>query len=154
MTMAAEWRSYLEFLLAGSGPELEGGAELEVSDRNGEVVFLAPLARHFRIDDGGTLWVRPVVGGYRPEPGQGMPPYAFSLNAARPRGLDPVSVRQEGLELVLELDSGEVARIRPAGRETLPELQRWDSFYLLVLTAEEEADLDALWGDSYLGDWA
>jgi hypothetical protein len=154
VTKAAEWRSYLEFLLAGSGAELGGGAELEVSDRNGEVVFLAPLARHFRIDEGGTLWVRPVVGGYRPEPGQGMPPYAFSLNAARPRGLDPVSVRQEGLELVLELDSGEVARIRPAGRETLPELQRWDSFYLLVLTAEEEADLDALWGDSYLGDWA
>ena len=40
---AAEWRSYLEFLLAGSGAGLEGGAELEVSDRNGEVVFLAPL---------------------------------------------------------------------------------------------------------------
>ena len=154
MTKAAEWRSYLEFLLAGSGAELEGGAELEVSDRNGEVVFLAPLARHFRIDEGGTLWVRPVVGGYRPEPGQGMPRYAFSLNAARPRGLDTVSVRREGLELVLELDSGEVARIRPAGPETLPELQRWDSFYLLVLTAQEEADLDALWGDSYLGHWA
>jgi len=47
-----------------------------------------------------------------------------------------------------------IARIRPAGPETLPELQRWDSFYLLVLTAQEEADLDALWGDSYLGDWA
>jgi hypothetical protein len=50
--------------------------------------------------------------------------------------------------------AGEVARIRPAGPDTLPELQRWDSFYLLVLTAQEEADLDALWGDSYLGDWA
>ena len=154
MTKAAEWRSHLEFLLAGAGAELEGGAELEVSDRSGEVVFLAPLARHFRVDETGTLWVRPVVGGYRPEPGQGMPPYAFSLNAARRRGLDPVSVRREGLELVLELYSGEVARIRPAVPETLPELQRWDSFYLLVLTADEEADLDALWGDSYLGDWA
>jgi hypothetical protein len=83
-----------------------------------------------------------------------MPPYAFSLNAARPRGLDQVSARREGLELVLELDSGEVARIRPAGPETLPELQRWDTFYLLVQTAQEEAELDALWGDSYLGDWA
>jgi hypothetical protein len=154
VTEAAEWRSYLEFLLTGAGAELEGGAELEVSNPSGEVVFLAPLARHCRVDENGTLWLRPVVGGYRPEPGQGMPPYAFSLNAARPRGLDPVSIRQEGLELVLELDSGEVARIRPAGPDTFPELQRWDSFYLLVLTAQEEADLDALWGDSYLGDWA
>jgi len=24
----------------------------------------------------------------------------------------------------------------------------------MVLTAQEEADLDALWSDSYLGDWA
>jgi len=40
------------------------------------------------------------------------------------------------------------------GLATLPELQRWDSFYLLVLTADEEAHLDALWGDSYFGDWA
>jgi hypothetical protein len=150
----AEWRSHLEFLLAGTGRELEDGAELEVTDRNGDVVFLAPLARHCRVDENGTVWVRPVVGGYRPAPGQGMPPYAFSLNAARPRGLDPVSIQREGLELVLELDSGEVARIRPAGRDTLPELQRWDSFYLLVLTTQEEADLDALWGDSYLGYWA
>lgn len=154
MTEDAEWRSHLEFLLAGAGAGLDGGAELEVSDGSGEIVFLAPLARHWRVDENGTLWVRTVVGGYRPEPGQGMPPYAFSLNAARPRGLDKVSVRREGLELVLELDSGEVARIRPAGPETLPELQRWDTFYLLVLTAQEEAELDALWGDSYLGDWA
>jgi hypothetical protein len=27
-----------------------------------------------------------------------MPPYAFSLNAARRRGLDPVSVRREDIE--------------------------------------------------------
>ena len=51
------------------------------------------------------------------------------------------------------LYSGEAARNRPAGPETLPQLQRWDSFYLLVVTADEEADLDAQWGDSYLGDW-
>ncbi len=153
MTEQADWRSHLEFLLAGAGRDLEGGAELEVSDSKGEVVFLAPLARHWRIDEDGTLWVRPVVGGYRPEPGQGLPSYAFSLDAARRRGLDPVSIRLEGSELVLELYSGEVARIRPAGPKTLPQLQRWDTFYLMVLTAQEEADLDALWGDSYLGDW-
>ena len=154
MTEDGEWRSYLEFLLAGAGRELEGGAELEVSDRGGEVVFLAPLARHYRVDETGTLWVRPVVGGYGPEPGHGMPPYAFSLEAARRRALEPLRIRREGPELVLELYSGQSARIRPAGPETLPELQRWDSFYLLVLTAREEADLDALWGDSYMGEWA
>ncbi|MEA2589020.1 MAG: hypothetical protein QOH66_1947 [Actinomycetota bacterium] len=132
----------------------KGEAELEVSDRSGEVVFRAPLARHCQVDETGTLWVRPVVGGYRPEPAQGMPEYAFSLTAARRRGLDPVNVRREGPELILELYSGEVARIRPAGPKTLPELQHWDTFYFLVLTAQEEADLDALWSDSYLGDWA
>jgi hypothetical protein len=68
------------------GAELGGGAELEVSDHGGEVVFLAPLARHLQVDETGTLWVRPVVGGYRPEPGQGMPEYAFSLSAARGGG--------------------------------------------------------------------
>jgi hypothetical protein len=154
VTKPDEWLSHLEFLLAGAGRELEGGAELEVSDRTGKVVFLAPLARHCRLDETGTLWVRPVVGGYRPEPGKGLPAYAFSLSAARRRGLDPVSVRREGLELVLELYSGEAGRIRPAGPKTLPELQHWDTFYFLALTAEEEADLDALWGDSYVGSWA
>ena len=73
MTTPDEWRRHLEFLLAGAGRELEGGAELEVSDRSGEVVFRAPLARHCQVDETGTLWVRPVVGGYRPEPAQGMP---------------------------------------------------------------------------------
>lgn len=49
---------------------------------------------------------------------------------------------------------GERPRIRPACGEALAELQRWDSFYYLALTAEEEAALDALWGDSYVGRWA
>ena len=41
----------------------------------------------------------------------------------------------------------------PAGADTLPELERWDTFYYLVLTAEDEADLDALWADSHMGRW-
>lgn len=151
MTEADGWPGYLAFLLAGAGRDLEGGAELEVSDPDGGVVFFAPLARHHRLEDG-TVWVRPVVGGYRPQ-GPAMPEYAFSLDTARPRALCPVSVRREGPELILELDSGQVGRIRPAGSETLPELQRWDTFYYNVLTAEEEAELDRLWGDSYLGQW-
>jgi hypothetical protein len=124
-----------------------------VSDPGGEVVFLAPLARHYRIDDEGILWLRPVVGGYRPVPENGMPSYAFSLAASRLRGLLPSEVRQEGEDLVLELNTGQRARIRPARAEVLAELQRWDSFYYVVLTAEEEADLDALWADSYIGCW-
>jgi hypothetical protein len=121
---ADDWLGYLAFLLAGAGRDLEGGAELEVSDPDGEVVFLAPLARHHRVEDG-TVWVRPVVGGYRRGPA--VPEYAFSLEAARPRALSPMSVRREGPELILELSSGQVARIRPADTETLPELQRWDT---------------------------
>jgi hypothetical protein len=147
---ADEWAGYLAYLLAGAGRDLDGGAELEVSDPDGEMVFLAPLARHHRVE-GGTVWVRPVVGGYRP---QGWTEYVFSLDAARPRALCPVSVRREGPDLVLQLSSGQVGRIRPAGPETLPELQRWDTFYYNVLTAEQESELDALWGDSYLGEWA
>lgn len=77
-----------------------------MSDPGGQVVFLAPLARHHRVDENGTLWLRPVVGGYRPPPGSGMPPYAFSLHAARRRGLDAASIRHAGNELILELVSG------------------------------------------------
>ena len=47
-----------------------------------------------------------------------MPPCAFPLNPAGPGGLDPVSVRREGIELVLKVDSGEVDRIRSARPET------------------------------------
>jgi hypothetical protein len=61
-----------------------------------------------------------------------------------------VSVRREDIEFY----SGEVACIRLAELETLPELHPWDSFYLLELTAQEEVELDALWADSYLGGWA
>jgi hypothetical protein len=61
-----------------------------------------------------------------------------------------VSVRREDIEFY----SGEVACIRLAELETLPELQRWDSFYLLARNAQEEAGLDAAWADSFLGGWA
>lgn len=152
MTDLPAWLPHLQVLLAGAGRDLEGGAELEVSDPGGNVVFAAALARQCRFDDEGILWVRPVVGGYCPA-GEGMPPYAFSLNAARPRGLLPLGVGREGEDLVLELESGQRARIRPARAEMLAELQRWDDFYYLALTVGEEAALDALWGDSYVGRW-
>ena len=145
-----EWEAQLARWLAG-GDELESGAELEVRDLDGALAFLAPLARHYRVADG-TLWVRPVVGGYVPE--EGGLPYAFSLNAARARALPLDDVRLEGGEIVLPTRADQVARIRPAGPETLPELERWDTFVLTVLDAEEEAALDRVEGDSWWGRWA
>ena len=76
MTEADGWPSYLAFLLAGAGRDLEGGAELEVSDPDGEWCSSPRWPVISGSIETGTLWVRPVVGGYRPEPGQGMPPYA------------------------------------------------------------------------------
>ena len=145
-----EWEARLARWLAG-GEELESGAELEVRDPDGTVAFLAPLARHYRIADG-VLWVRPVVGGY--EPTEGGLPYAFSLNLARARALPLDDVRLEGEEIVVATRAHQVARIRPAGPETLRELERWDTFVLTVLDAEEEVALDQVAGDSWWGRWA
>ena len=145
-----EWEAQLSEWLSG-GEELESGAELEVLDLDGTVAFLAPLARHYRVA-GGALWVRPVVGGYAPV--QGAVPYAFSLNEARARALPLDDVRLEGGEIVLSTRADQVARIRPAGPETLPELQRWDAFVLTVLDSEDEAALDRVEGDSWWGRWA
>lgn len=135
--------------------DLEVGAELEVSDPDGTVVFLAPLARHYRLEsEESVLWVRPVVGGYVPTGEPGLPPYAFHLNEARARAISIEQLSFDGEVLELRTAAGQLARIRPAGPETRPELERWDSFYYLVLSAEEEQALDAVWGDSYYGDWA
>jgi antitoxin (DNA-binding transcriptional repressor) of toxin-antitoxin stability system len=145
-----EWESRLARWLAG-GKELESGAELEVRDSDGTVAFLAPLARHYRVDDG-VLWVRPVVGGY--EPPEGGLAYAFSLNQARARALPLDDVRLEGEEIVVATRASQVAHIRPASPETFAELERWDTFVLTVLDAEEEAALDQVEGDSWWGRWA
>ena len=145
-----EWEQQLAGWLAG-GEELESGAELEVRELDGSLAFLAPLARHYRIAEG-VLWVRPVVGGYAPA--EGGIPYLFSLNEARARALPLDDVRLEGEEIVLATGADQVARIRPAGPETLPELERWDTFVLTVLDAGEEAALDQVEGDSWSGRWA
>lgn len=154
MKQTEGWHTRLVALLSASGVEGGAGAEIEVTDPGGEVVLLAPLARHHRLDENGTLWLRPIVGGYLPDPAAGVPAYAFSLEAARPRAFAPGSVRAEGEGLVALLVSGQMARIRPASPAVLGELVRWDTFCATVLTVEEETDLDAVWGDSYLGPWA
>lgn len=145
-----EWEQRLAAWLG----DLDVGAELEVSDPDGSIVFLAPLARHYRLEpEESVLWVRPVVGGYVPIAASGSPAYAFHLDEARARAISTSDVRLEAEELVLTTAAGQVARIRPAGPQTRPELDRWDDFCLLVLSAAEEAALDEVWGDSYYGDW-
>lgn len=143
-----------ERLLASWLADLDVGAELEVRDPDGALALLAPLARHYRLEpEEGLLWIRPVVGGYEPR-GPGMPRYAFHLNEARARAISTHAARTDGDEIVLETAGGQIAHIRPAGPQTRPELEHWDTFCYVVLTAEEEAALDAVWGDSYYGDWA
>ena len=139
---------------ARGGEGLQAGAELEVLDADGAVALVAPLARHYRIE-GDTLWVRPVVGGYQMPGGEpGLPPYAFSLNQARARALSLAGVRVEAEEVVLPQPSGQVARIRRAGPAAQAELERWDTFVYTMLSADEEAELDRVWGDSWWGRWA
>lgn len=136
--------------LLGGGPELEGGAELEVRDPDGRQAFLAPLARHHRMDETGTLWVRPVVGGHVPNPDRpGTLPYTFDPNTARRRGLDVRAAQRHGDELVLELRTGQQARIRPARPALLAELSRWDTWVYTALTPQQEAELEALSYDAH-----
>lgn len=97
----AELAKVLDELLQGPGRDLSGGAELEVRDPDRTVLFLAPLARRFRIDEQGIVWVRPIVGGF--EPDEAGAPYAFNLDEARPRALDASTLR---VAAVLQSDEG------------------------------------------------
>ena len=148
-----DWEARLAELLAGNG-ELGGGAEIEVRDADGGMALLAPLARHYRVE-GDVVWIRPVVGGYVPRGEPGLPPYAFHLNEARPRALAVDGLVEVGeRKLVFRTAGAQLVHIRPAGPATLAELERWDTFCVVVLSAEDEAALDRLWGDSWWGEWA
>ena len=145
--------AHLRWLLAGGDAGLDGGAELEVRHPDGTLAFLAPLARHHRLDAESTpertcIWIRPVVGGYTPEPGTGAPPYAFDLFEARRRNLTFAACRRDGDALVFDLESGQHAWVRPARDELLDELARWDTYYYVHLPADAQAALDALEADS------
>jgi hypothetical protein len=139
----AEALEVLRDLISGASAGLESGAELEVFDESGQSVFLAPLARHVRLDEEGIIWIRPIIGGYPPE-AQGEPAYAFDLNVARRRALDTIEIRVEGSELVFDLRSKEQARVRSASPRTTPDLERWNDFYYGVLEPQHQAELDAL----------
>ena len=58
-----------------------------------------------------------------------------------------------GDELVFRTAGGQLVRIRPAGPATSAELDRWDTFCAVVLSAEDELALDRVWGDSWVGEW-
>lgn len=143
-------------LVTGGDPGLSTGAELAVRSASGELAFRAPLARHWREEVGERcIWVRPIAGGYEPtERRPGDPPYLFSLNAARRRGLTWTTASVKGETVVLELAGGEVATIGPAGEDLRPELERWDSFVLQLLPSELEQELEQLEDDSWQGQHA
>lgn len=149
MTPTTVWTEALERqladLLAGGEAGIEGGAELEVRHPDGEVAFRAPLARHHRVEGTSLVWVRPIDDGYVPdrsEPGQ--PPYAFDLDIARRRALEFTTAHSDGGAIRFELSTGQHAVVRPAGPDTLAELQRWDTYYYTVLDAGTQRELDAL----------
>jgi len=151
MTWTEDLDRHLAWLLSGGDASLDAGAELDVRHPDGTVAFLAPLARHHRVDADASarglacIWIRPVVGGHAPDPRHpGDPAYRFDLGEARRRNLTFTGVRRDGDSLTFDLDSGQTARIRPARPDLLGELQRWDTWYYLHLTPAEQAELDAL----------
>ena len=139
------WSRLLDGLLQGDA-ELDDGAQLVVSDESGSEIFVAPLARHWRLDDDDPqcLWVRPIHQAL-PDPTAGTPQGAqFELAACRRRALQFSSVRVDGARLVFELWNGDVARIAPMDGRARRVLAEWDAFVLTQLPAAVEAELDAL----------
>lgn len=135
-----ELRGTLDRLLVGR--DLQGGAEMVVYDPDGTEAFRAPLARSWRIDDDVTLWIRPVVGRYHED---GVGDMYSSEARARAVSLRAVTAGEDG-SLHLELVTGQRAWIRPIGADLLPELERWDTYVLCIVSAETEANLEQLRG--------
>ncbi|WP_018505840.1 hypothetical protein [Parafrankia discariae] len=170
MTDEPTWLAAIRPLLAGShtptGDVLDAGAELVVSDDpDGPPVFTAPLARMLRHDPAhpDVVWIRPVVGGYPvTRRGPGQPSYLFSLSVTRRRSLHVTHAQvlptddtgAAANKVVLQLANGQTAVIRPASGATLEELERWDTFALLVLDREDLVALEELREDSWHGAYA
>jgi hypothetical protein len=147
------WDPTLTALLADE----HRGAELTVTDLDGQLVHRCALARHHRHEssDPPILWIRPLNDGYpvtdrRP----GEPAHRFSLNTTRRRALSYITAASDGDEIRLRLANGQHATIRPIHDDLRPQLDAWDTFTALVLPAQTELDLDRLEDDSWHGEWA
>jgi hypothetical protein len=128
------------------------GAELVVTDADHDVVFTAPLAHAWRLDpdDPDCLWLRPLAA---PVAGDDETT-VFSLNQCRRRALDITAAHPDGEALVIELATGQHARIQPATGAAADTLDAWDTFVGARLDAAEEQALDALEEDSWTGRYA
>jgi hypothetical protein len=150
--MAAEhqWRQRFLDLVAGNhsttGDPVDAGARLVVYDPDGREAFRAALARHSRFtDDGQAVWVRPLLGGKDTDDG-----YLFNLGIARRRALQWTDARLVDDAVVMDLDTGQLARVEPADAAELTELNRWDEF-TDRLTQKEDLALRRLDADSWHG---
>lgn len=128
------------------GALLATGAALEVTTPGGGPVRSWPLARHHRLDPD-VLWVRPLAGGRRTE--TGAPAFPLGDCLRKGIGLDRWSLVGERIRF--ELASGQTIDLRPATTPELEELELWDRFVTVALTAEDEAALDRLDADSWHG---
>lgn len=128
------------------GALLATGAALEVTTPGGEPVRSWPLARHHRLE-ADVLWVRPLVGGRRTD--TGVPAFPLGDCLRRGIGLDRWSLVGERIRF--ELAGDQTVDLRPATTLELEQLDLWDSFVAVALTAEDEAALDRLDADSWHG---
>lgn len=154
--MTTEWQARFADLLAGNhtstGDPVDAGAQLVVTEPGGTEVFRQPLARHFRAepDPDQLIWIRPLIGG-QTSPDLGL---VFNLNQTRRRALEWTEVHlDDNGDVIMQLRSGETARIQPAEGEALAKLEHWDDF-LNRLNREEEQQLAALEDDSWHGQFS
>lgn len=154
--MTTDWQTRFADLLAGNhsstGDPVDAGAQLIVTGSGGTEVFRQPLARHFRAEPepDQLIWIRPLVGG-QTSPDLG---FVFNLNQARRRALEWTEAHLDAIgDVIIQLRSGEMARIQPAEGEALTTLELWDDF-LSRLTREEEQQLAALEDDSWHGQFS
>ncbi|MCX4481832.1 hypothetical protein OOK44_36255 [Streptomyces cellulosae] len=154
--MTTDWQTRLADLLAGNhsstGDPVDAGAQLVVTDPGGTEVFRQALARHFRAEPepDQVIWIRPLVGG-QDSSDLG---FVFNLNQTRRHALAWTEAHLDANgDVIMQLRSGETARIQPAEGDELAKLERWDDF-LNRLTREEEQQLAALEDDSWHGQFS
>lgn len=106
------------------------------------------LARHHRLEED-VLWIRPVYGETLTE---GVIP-VFPLGDLIRRGINPDRIEINTPDHIrIREDHGAVFDIEAITGEThCITIERWDTFMLTVLTAEEELALDSVNNDSWHG---